>query len=788
MCASPAGDAVEITEVTHVGGIGREDRWMALWVDVANRGKTEVVARLAAQGLALGPVTYTREIVLPSRSRLRVPLYARLRQSGTLEVVAWVDDEPVARYEQNAIALSAERHTVLVVDARGARLPFLVPRDDQGQPLLRVSIAPCTPGKLPSRWVGYDAFDLVVLHDVTASALSPRQREALVNWVKSGGTVVAFVGRFAAQYRDPFFERILGVRVSGSVPAAELNGLIGPDGQDIEVAGLRMVVAQTERDTPRSVLGRRIDCGRSVFVAFDASAAGELSKPCWQRQWLRLITARNPSIDWTRLEAAVLRSLEQLSGYRTPGLGTVWLAIGSFFVLAVPLNYHICRRRGRLEWAWVVMSVLAIGFALGAHAMGLSSRGLAAKRTAISFVQAVEHARTARATTFVAVYSPVAGEVRCGLTDGSAAISPVEELATTFRTKGGRSGPALSPDDGPWDVQQSDGMALHAPVARPASFTWCRVDHLMTLPEPFEMDFEFSGDRITGWMDGGAPWRPAVFRFTGEFKHELRESGDRGRWRVVPQDFYDPYGRILVDLPTGVRPRSDVPRETTSFSQRLLAKPLLGAVVPTLGKTVGLVLRSSAPFVDDVPPDRAVSWLFVAPTSLRSAQPQTALVRLPVKRAGVAYQDGVRGYTRLDSQAHGLSIRWYRDATIVCRGTVFLPGGTDPAQRRRLIVHVSSLSAPGYAKMVATLPCDGQPLREYGFDLAKPRQSGSAIEISIPAEHLPVTYESGTPSVDLEVRFEKTPPPSPRYGDCHLTLAALLEVEIPPDRSDRSSP
>jgi hypothetical protein len=70
-------------------------------------------------------------------------------------------------------------------------------------------------------------------------------------------------------------------------------------------------------------------------------------------------------IDSSELPKMSREALEHASGIEIPGHKFVMLVILAYVVALVPLNWLICRLAfGRREWAWVVVPILAIGFAI----------------------------------------------------------------------------------------------------------------------------------------------------------------------------------------------------------------------------------------------------------------------------------------------------------------------------------------------------------------------------------------------------------------------------------------
>jgi hypothetical protein len=70
---------------------------------------------------------------------------------------------------------------------------FAPPSDNASERLMRTSVVRLTPEDLPSQPLAYTPFDIVVLTDEAFKEASDRQLQALVRWVKGGGSVCVFV-------------------------------------------------------------------------------------------------------------------------------------------------------------------------------------------------------------------------------------------------------------------------------------------------------------------------------------------------------------------------------------------------------------------------------------------------------------------------------------------------------------------------------------------------------------------------------------------------------------------
>jgi hypothetical protein len=91
------------------------------------------------------------------------------------------------------LAGSSVRGTFGVVVSRRTSLDFLLPAFNSPTRDALELVYPL-PEYLPAEWQGYDAVDLLVLHDGRLSDLTPGQVKAMGNWVAAGGRLVISAG------------------------------------------------------------------------------------------------------------------------------------------------------------------------------------------------------------------------------------------------------------------------------------------------------------------------------------------------------------------------------------------------------------------------------------------------------------------------------------------------------------------------------------------------------------------------------------------------------------------
>jgi len=121
-----------------------------------------------------------------------------------------------------------------------------------------------------------------------------------------------------------------------------------------------------------------------------------------------------PVGEW--LDSAVLpvkarEMLEKASGIEIPSSRFVLKVILAYILAVVPLNWLVCRYLiGRREWAWVVVPVLSIGFAVGVERAAAYDVGFDSSCDEVDIIETHEGYPRAHLSRFASIYST--GRVR----------------------------------------------------------------------------------------------------------------------------------------------------------------------------------------------------------------------------------------------------------------------------------------------------------------------------------------------------------------------------------------
>ncbi len=207
--------------------VARFGRWFPVAVNLTNSGPAADVTlsmRLASSDeAAMGSVsTFETHVELPTGARKRVWMYGRLERGGCDEGQISLVGRGVSSLSRSfalASPAAGERVVWTISDSSSdgkldflSRLPQLIARPDSAQN--RQADASGIPRSnnasavealsaghemVPSRWIGLDGVDLVVLHDFAHAALSTEQQDALRGYVAAGGTMLVLGGSNSAR-------------------------------------------------------------------------------------------------------------------------------------------------------------------------------------------------------------------------------------------------------------------------------------------------------------------------------------------------------------------------------------------------------------------------------------------------------------------------------------------------------------------------------------------------------------------------------------------------------------
>lgn len=406
------------------GGNFREYDWLPVIIRASNDGEDvsgHLVVRPETSGAAVTN-TFSTPITLPSGARQTVFLYITAHSFASQIRVELIDDGGVVIASQAAGVRSISQQDRLYVvltqsatgsiDLTGARLGGF--SAFQGNWNVE---------NLPDRAPALDAVNLMLFTDVDSGAISSAQKQALTDWIVSGGHLVVTGGpnwqATAAGLTD-----LLPLTPEGSATLETLaplgewlslsDSLVSTlDQQTVISTGSLIPEARTLISTPDGdpLLARRF-LGEGVvdYLTVDPNTQPLRGWGSLPDLWYALFTTTGSTPGWSHgfgdWEQAA-RAVEILPGFDPlPDILPLCGFLFAYIALIGPINYAVLSRINRREWAWITIPVFILIFSVASWVFGSNLRGNEATLNRLAVVQTWTDSDRARVEGLIGLLSP----------------------------------------------------------------------------------------------------------------------------------------------------------------------------------------------------------------------------------------------------------------------------------------------------------------------------------------------------------------------------------------------
>jgi hypothetical protein len=393
--------------------------WTPITVVASNEGEdVSGELRVEAASLTGRRTLYTYALELPRGSRKRVTFYASDLSGFDREVeVDFVRRGAVIASQQVKVEF-VDQNTLFVglwSDSPQALADFGLLEPTDGETVL----ATLTVDDLPASAEGWQALDVLVIHDVDTGQLSAEQLEALEEWITQGGRLIVTGGLG--------YQRTLGglgalppVSVDGteSVSLAPLGALINqpfPVQAQVEALVAAGTLAEggqvlAAADGMPLLAKREVGYGRVDFLAADPGLEPLRSWEGLEGLWAWVLTDGDPRPGWAygfqgRWDAAS-QAISAVPGVQLPSVIQLCGFLGVYVVLVGPVNYLVLKRLKRRELSWLTIPILVILFSAMAYVTGFQLRGSQAILHQLTVVQTWPDSDRARVESLLGVWSP----------------------------------------------------------------------------------------------------------------------------------------------------------------------------------------------------------------------------------------------------------------------------------------------------------------------------------------------------------------------------------------------
>jgi hypothetical protein len=283
------------------------------------------------------------------------------------------DGKMILEKESRLIVIPAESTLVVTVSQNEDALKNLpVNNIDSSKKTYATNVSA---ENLPDRWKGYDSVDVVILGNFSVDSLSESQKNALTNWVRSGGTLVISGGVDSQNFVGTFIEPLLPVKIIGTKILKAIPSLSQRFGYDFP--NTTMIVALSslktdgkaivnEDDGLPIIAEKKIGTGSIIFLCFDYADPALKSWGGNIELWKTIIPEQQKSAN-VKYDS-VFRLLSTQRQLSIPS----YKFIGGFlllYILCLGIVSYIFFERKK-GFTWIIMILITTAFAIGA--MGFS--------------------------------------------------------------------------------------------------------------------------------------------------------------------------------------------------------------------------------------------------------------------------------------------------------------------------------------------------------------------------------------------------------------------------------
>jgi len=342
--------------------------------------------------------------------------------------VKLLDDrgKEILREDVSLMTIPSADLLVVAISDTGGGLEFLAKRPQAGEAASRnIHISYSNPhgqtanSSLPDKWKGYDSVDVIVLGDISISALSVAQRRAIRDWVYGGGRLIVSGGAHSQDLVGTFVEELLPVRINGtlvldSIPSLSEQFNWNTSGAPIVVASSELTdgsIAIPADDNGLPIIAQRdVGDGEVIFLAFDYLDPAFRTWDGKRRMWENLLPLPTPVRRTRDVDVASL--LPATGSVRLPSYKFVGLFLLIYILCFGSLNYFVLKRSNKSEWMWITMPVVAIAFTIGSLGFTYVTKSRAAIVSEFSVVNVYQEMSRLRINTCFGLFSPAKADYR----------------------------------------------------------------------------------------------------------------------------------------------------------------------------------------------------------------------------------------------------------------------------------------------------------------------------------------------------------------------------------------
>lgn len=416
--------------------------WTPVIVKLSNTDNRQIdgVVEVLQSNSRVPSPTVSAKVVLPPNSKKCYCTYIRSAEYGEISVRFTSGFRTLAETQFPGDAVADTDRMVVSIGGKNSRLGLLsgetasmrTGQENTNSKSSVIHVGSIESGYLPDRPAAYEGVDVLVASELNPTSVDAKALQAIATWVASGGTLVVPTGTNYKAYQNSFYDELLPVTLTGGVKnITNPSSITRQSGSS--PSGIATLAASVEKPgicTSVRYSGgipvyarREYGSGCVIFLAFDPMSPPFRDWPGQVTLWKEILKGADPTTiiwsgvsepheQWTPMPGmrhdpqTGLASVLHNPSVKSPSLYTIMLFMLVYFVVLIPLNYFLLKRKRRLELAWVTMPAIVLVFTFGGYGIGYTMKGGQVQLNEITVIQGNCNSRYASKMTCASIFSP----------------------------------------------------------------------------------------------------------------------------------------------------------------------------------------------------------------------------------------------------------------------------------------------------------------------------------------------------------------------------------------------
>lgn len=269
-----------------------------------------------------------------------------------------------------------------------------------------MQIAYPEPSTLPIHWQSYGSASCILINDYSSLNLKREQETAILNYVKTGGTLIISTNLNPSEYNGSQLLPYLPFRPEATFePAPDLRGRVFNNKNVLLMGGeVKGDILLSYLQHPLIISGL-VGEGRIIYITADLSGRPFTAKFEEKQLWKTLIKEIN-NLSAERKHIDLEQALTTLPELSAPPFNLIFWTLFIYIVFVGPINYYYLKKKDKLTLLFITVPLIAIAFSSIIFFMGFSIKGSDILQRAFSIVYIGNGQSCGKVDTVYSIFSP----------------------------------------------------------------------------------------------------------------------------------------------------------------------------------------------------------------------------------------------------------------------------------------------------------------------------------------------------------------------------------------------